>query len=394
MAKAYVVKQQKPKSDQRKQAFKENSLFFLKSLISNDTCVEARKKPWYAAVIIALFSILIAMIVVVYSAFTTTGATFLNTPLYNLDNSLVDFDQTLVTKNLSLTVSDKLMSITGGSASWEAAFPTTTTLKQSNPNNAYVHEFTQTVIIDPRTTSSAATSSSSSVSSSVPTEPYKTDKVVVDLAVYWAGSTAIDDYYSTFVWKRAGDFPTSTSKTNIIVLNETGFAAYKLPTSNTVQASKIQGKWDSSWVNDPTRVFDLKSLATTSSHGVAYTGSTAADLSNNTIAAWKEIFADGYETTKVKSAWISTGIYFGVYAGLTLILGLTVFLMTRGKTNPFRIYTFWECQKIAYWAGLSPALLGLFGFLAPSYAPLIFIFLYGMRVMWMSMKSLRPVYNS
>jgi hypothetical protein len=335
---------------------------------------------------------MVAMIVVMYSAFTATGASFLNSPVYGLDNSLVDFDQTLVTKNLSLTVSDQLMTVTGGTASWEAAFPTKTTLGQANPNNAYVHEYKETVIIDPRTSSSTATSSS--ISSSLPTAPYQTEKIVCDLAVYWAGSSTLDDYYTTFVWKRAGDFPTSTSKTNIIVLNETGFAAYKLPTSSTAQNSKIVGKWDSAWVNNPSRVFDLKSLATMSSHGVAYTGTTASELSTNTLASWKEIFADGYESSKIKSAWISTGIYFGVYAGLTLILGLTVFLMTRGKTNPFRIYTFWECQKIAYWAGLSPALLALFGFLAPSYAPLIFIFLYGMRVMWMSMKSLRPTYNA
>jgi hypothetical protein len=75
------------------------------------------------------------------------------------------------------------------------------------------------------------------------------------------------------------------------------------------------------------------------------------------------------------------------------LLGLTVFLMTRGKTNPFRIYTFWECQKIAYWAAFSPSVLALIGFAFPAYAPLVYIFLYGMRVMWMSMRSLRPVYN-
>jgi hypothetical protein len=396
MGKAYVVKQENPNSKAKKQAFKENLIFFLKSLFSNDTCVEARKKPWYAAIIIVLVSIFTAMSVIFTTSFRATGASFFDSPLYNLDVSLSNFDQTLVDKKLSLKVSSQKMVLTGasknGADAWNEAFPSTLSVQGvtiNNIDNAYVHASLREVVVDPTNPTTSAAASSIAAASSVPTAPYTKNQVVCDLAVYWAGSTPLADYYSK-VWKEAVDFPTATSKTNVIILGETGFVVYKLPTAVGTFADRREGRWDASWVNDPNRVFDLKDLATMSSHGVAY---TSTDASANAIASWKELVADGNNSIKIAGAWMTCGIYLGVYAGLALILGLTVFLMTRGKTNPFRIYTFWECQKIAYWASFSPAVLALFGFLIPAYAPLIFIFLYGMRVMWMSMKSLRPAYN-
>ncbi|MDD7715503.1 MAG: hypothetical protein PUJ84_06330, partial [Mollicutes bacterium] len=97
------------------------------------------------------------------------------------------------------------------------------------------------------------------------------------------------------------------------------------------------------------------------------------------------------ETQKNTQSWTYCGIMAAVYVGLEFLFGLVIFLMTRGKRNPFRIYTFWETQKMAYWASVSPAILSLIvGFLLPQFAMMGFIFLFGLRIMWMSMRSLRP----
>ena len=72
-------------------------------------------------------------------------------------------------------------------------------------------------------------------------------------------------------------------------------------------------------------------------------------------------------------------------------MGLMVFLLTRGKKNIFRVYTFGDCQKISAWSMVSPALLGMIlGFFIQDYAMMFFIILLGVRVMWLSMKQLRP----
>ena len=100
---------------------------------------------------------------------------------------------------------------------------------------------------------------------------------------------------------------------------------------------------------------------------------------------------DCAETQKNTQSWTYCGIMAAVYVGLEFLFGLVIFLMTRGKRNPFRIYTFWETQKMAYWASVSPAILSLIvGFLLPQFAMMGFIFLFGLRIMWMSMRSLRP----
>jgi hypothetical protein len=91
---------------------------------------------------------------------------------------------------------------------------------------------------------------------------------------------------------------------------------------------------------------------------------------NNEIkATFKQFFNDGFETTKTSQAWIWTGIMAGVYAAFIIFMGLMIFLMTRGKNNPYRIYTFWQTQKMAYWAAPTPAVLAMgLGFAFSSYA--------------------------
>ena len=112
------------------------------------------------------------------------------------------------------------------------------------------------------------------------------------------------------------------------------------------------------------------------------------------IKAVKTHFVDfvnkSYEPAKQKGLWMYTGIFFGVDAGALILFGAMLFLMTRGKKNPFRIYTFWETQKMAYWAALTPALLSLIGFAIPNMAFILFFFIFGFRMMWMSMRSMRP----
>ena len=117
--------------------------------------------------------------------------------------------------------------------------------------------------------------------------------------------------------------------------------------------------------------------------------------SSQYINSVKTYFVDfvnkSYEPAKQKGLWMYTGIFFGVDLGAMILFGLMLFLMTRGKKNPFRIYTFWETQKMAYFAAPTPALLSLIGFAIPNMAFILFFFIFGFRMMWMSMKSMRPI---
>ena len=109
---------------------------------------------------------------------------------------------------------------------------------------------------------------------------------------------------------------------------------------------------------------------------------------------YKGVFDNTYLDQKNVTKWNTTLIYLGVYAGLMLFLGLMIFLLTRGKNNPFRTYNFWVCQKIAYTLGFTPALLAMvLGFIigANMIGQMAFIMLLSLRVMWASMRQLRPM---
>lgn len=105
-----------------------------------------------------------------------------------------------------------------------------------------------------------------------------------------------------------------------------------------------------------------------------------------------DVMNRSYEPDKMVQTWQYTGIFAGVNFGLIILFGAIIFIMTRGKKNPYRIFTFWETQKMAYWASFTPALLSMaIGFFMTQYAFIFFMFTFGMRMMWMSMRSLRPV---
>lgn len=109
-----------------------------------------------------------------------------------------------------------------------------------------------------------------------------------------------------------------------------------------------------------------------------------------------KVLDNTYLNQKKRTLWTNTGIYAAIYAGIILFLGLMVFILTRGKNNPFKFLNIWHCQKIVWWASFTPAVLGTvlaLIFAGNMIGQMAFILLISLRVMWLSMKQLRPVYQ-
>ena len=118
------------------------------------------------------------------------------------------------------------------------------------------------------------------------------------------------------------------------------------------------------------------------------------ERSLNVINEFKGLCYETYFTQKTKTKWTNVGIYFGIYVGVVLFLGLMVFILTRGKRNPYNFLNIWECQKISWWAAASPAIIGSLLsliFSGNAIGQMAFILVVSLRVMWLSMKQLRPV---
>ena len=120
-------------------------------------------------------------------------------------------------------------------------------------------------------------------------------------------------------------------------------------------------------------------------------GENNTETAEKTWTNWKSIIRKLYNQTRLKATGMQLLILSAVNVGIILIMGFMVWVLTRGKNNPYRIFTVWESYKIVFWAALAPAILttGL-GFLVKSFASTIFPLLLGVRIMWLTMKSLRP----
>ena len=123
---------------------------------------------------------------------------------------------------------------------------------------------------------------------------------------------------------------------------------------------------------------------------------TDKSVANTAWTRWVEIFDETYHHQRNKSTLTQSLLYLGIYTVLVFFLGLMVFLLTRGKNNPFRYIKFFVAQKIAWWAAFTPGLLAMIlGFIFGTsnvIGQMAFIMLISLRVMWASMRQLRPVY--
>ena len=398
--KATTVKQTEAKQ-KNKTSIWANIKFLFTTLFSNDKCVEARHKPWYTGIIIALASTAIATIPTMASYFNRSGADFFNAPNNGLDSAVVEFERALDENDVSMEISDGKMSV--NQADWDKVCKD----PSGTPRGFYGHYYTVTNIVLTAEESSIVAASESiseaaASSEAVPTIPTEVTITYCDLAVYFIDDAKLgDDSINTFTtatilasndpnYSVLANTTVTTYTTNLIVFGEEGFVAYKKPNGAGTYGAAIQGKYDF------TDAFDLKDFYNENMYGGAHKSNYGTpEHRQEVLEAYKGFFRASWENTKTAIAWQYTGIAFAINVALTLLFGFMIFLMTRGKNNPFHVYSFWDGQKIAYWATLAPAILSLLGFipLLAQYAMFVYLFLMGMRVMWMSTKTLRPQYT-
>ena len=117
-----------------------------------------------------------------------------------------------------------------------------------------------------------------------------------------------------------------------------------------------------------------------------------ADYCDGVLKNFKKFLNKTYDSIKWRNTFATSGIYLAIFAGLSLFMGLLMWVMTRGKKNPNNYFSIWLCLKLEARLGLAPGLITfIIGLFLTQYASMIFILTMGLRVMWISMKELRPV---
>lgn len=182
---------------------------------------------------------------------------------------------------------------------------------------------------------------------------------------------------------------------NIVIFTPTTMAVALYKSNTTNGAGTTNGGLD--WLNSRTDIGLIERLLGKEVANVTATtdeNKFVNEHKGEVISVFRDVCTETYLNQKTKTKWTNTGIYFGIYGGVIIFLGLMVFILTRGKNNPYKFLNIWECQKISWWGAASPAIIGTILsliFSGNAIGQMAFILVVSLRIMWLSMKQLRPV---
>lgn len=331
-----------------------NFKLILKSLFSNNATVEgARHRPWYFAVIMFFMSMILALVPVFVTNISKKGADAVKQYSYNMDNLALRFSEELADKNVTLEVSyneSSKKNVLLDKGTWSIAFKENSFGYENTSYNYYLH---------------------------------KDENLVIDFLAFYLGGMSSEGLSNFAKRLEEAHKEANAQLPSLVLMTESQIVVYFSNPSRGSIIGSVVGDYESSKVG-----WDMKELLSkkTYSNPEEFAAYKAETWDN-----WKNFYNEIYNHNRLTSTWTTTLIMFGINAVLVFFMGLMVFILTRGKNNPFRIYTFWESMKIGMWASNMPAILtcGL-GFLLTNFMQVLFALLVGVRVMWLTMKTLGP----
>mgnify|MGYP003290512523 CR=1 FL=1 len=342
---------------------KKNAGLLFKSLINNETAIiGARRKGWWWALIMLVFSGMVAAIPATVQASKKDGADFLNTAnVSGYDVSFRKMVEEFKDRNIDFTVHhegkkgvDSYVEVTGITV-----------------DDSYV--FTTPLF-----------------------QHYNYDGKLDFEAFYVPGEynkDSITQLLNNVVTFDSTGTPTKTTRTSSMVVFYDNYVISSLHmTGSTAESGAVAGNYRS--FNDGFKLTSIIDVKDNAGNAIDHNAIQSNQYDAYVNGVWnntKSFYSVSYKSTVATSTWQTGLIVLGINYAVALFMGLMIFILTRGKANSFRIYTFWETQKISYWSTVAPGLLALgVGFLLSNFSQIAFAMLLGIRVMWMAMKTLRP----
>jgi len=339
MAKAKVIKAKK-KIDWSKYKI------YFQSLFKNDAVKEiGLTKSIYIGAIVAIISVLISVIPLVVAVQNTNGSDFVSgTTAYNFDQGFYSFLEDAKEKGYDITFNHE-----NNTASLVGA-------EVSATNNYLVYEHTY----EAKDNHEAAR---------------------VDFQVYFVPKET--DFQTAFNTISAiGVNSLNGRDASYMVFGYDKFAAATYKYGNYSYVGGVSGDYAS--VSEST-----KSVC---QFYVANKSTTLENISA-TLDNLKPFLDETYRIGKKNMVFAQFGIGCALNSGIIIIMGGVLWLLTRGKRNPNRGIKFTQTLNMALWATLTPAVLALIaGFIIKGYEIMMFVVIFGFRIMWLSMKQL-PSYQ-
>ncbi|MGM9874065.1 MAG: hypothetical protein ACI31G_04025 [Bacilli bacterium] len=357
------------------------------SLFSNAKAIEAGKTlPWWMALISFLLAVFIPIIPIMVQTANSYGSQFIAKTTYGLEKSLTSSTIDLYLNGYEFKINEDHHLI--GYKDDNQLNPTVE--EDKIPLIRYINSETNMIDLEIYYSVRSTSAKENSLSDLLDSIKSKT---------YILNSINEEDNTAT-----SEEEEESTSEEEIVKYRPSYIIMYKegiyacLMKANSTESSATSG---GNWAHHSVGLSLLSDLLTVKDgdNNVIVTLENKNELLvnetylNGVFNNWKKSFDLSYLTSRSNSLTTSTLVFLGIYILLSFFMGLMLFLLTRGKKNPFRYLSFFTCQKINAWSSFCPALLAMIlGFMLSNYAVMFFIALLGLRTMWMSMRQLRPQY--
>lgn len=368
-------KKRKPMSPETKNNLKN----IFGSLYSNQRAIDAaRHNPWWAALIVFILSICIPVVPIVTSGMNQYGSSVISNSKYGFDITGTAFAMDMIGNDIDLKVNDKHQ-LVDVNDSWEAKYG----YDNETVQYAYINENSKQYDLLVYYTHKKGSD-------------FKTFQEEIGKNRYEIGST---NKFIDVVLPSSSSEDSSTSEDvkpepyipTFILMNQDYFIINIFKPNSTVSATSMAGDYLTMEEGTSIASFALENGFDKTKYENKNDYLSDSTYVEKVTKNWANFLDESFITTRNTSTMYSSLLTLGIYFALTFFLGLMIFLLTRGKRNVFHILTFLECQKINAWASFTPALLALIlGFILPQGAMMFYIVLTGVRIMWLSMKQLRP----
>ena len=337
------------------------------SLINNQCAIEAGKSlPWWSAIIVGLLAAFLPMIPIMVNIFNTNGSNYITTA------TTYSFE-----RNLAITLTD----LKEKKAHLDVDANHYLTYSLENEQGEKVPQTVTDPVI---------------ISKHINEQSHQYTIISYFLADY--NNKTASDYYNDILnetyrvgttdKKTSADPENSTYYTpTLMFFYKEGFAFSIKKINTTTSATSFAGDFTHVEPCDLVeRLGNVQGMARPTNINEITT-----EYEQGVVENTKPFLDESFYENKNRSILYNLTIYYSVYVGLILFLGLLIFLLTRGKKNLNNYLRLHQCLRISAWAALAPGILSLLGFLMSSYAIMMFILFFGIRIMWLTMKQLSPV---
>ncbi len=359
--------------------------YWFKTLYSNGACLLAREKPWWASLPVVVLSIVIALIPTAVSMGNMNASSFITSSDYGLVTPTASFVHDMEEKGVTLRIEDG--ALVDVDSSWAKAYG-------ENKNGAYFHTVTRQIVELP---SGEDSSSSSLPTSSEP--PVVSEETIIDFAVYYDYQNLyegkVQELFDFIMDEEVSQDPNGEEMYQVssLFLAKDGYILVLLPNhtneNGETSGTAIRYQWDASEYQNKTLVELLKPTFEEEAPAVdSYEYRAASRLK------WGTFLDEGYASTKWSVGWTTVGILSAIVVGTIFVMGLIVFLATRGKNNPYRPLNFWDAQQVVYFESFSCSVIAMilgFMFGGSNYvmSMTIFMMVIAVRVIYTIFKTMR-----